>query len=132
MDHLSPAQVEQLQAKLRAEASALQASLAGQADALAAAEAPDPRDIEDAAAEEAGSFRAAQLRERERARLAEVEAALARIDDGDYGVCEDTGEDIPFRRLELEPTARLTVEAQEQREGEAGVDDPHANEPVGY
>lgn len=132
MDHLSDAQVQLLEAKLRAEAATLQASLAEQTDGLAATEAPDPRDIEDAAADEAGRFRETQLRERQRGRLAEVEAALERLDSGDYGICEDTGDEIPFRRLELEPTARLTVEAQEQREVEAGVADPHANEPVGY
>lgn len=132
MDHLSKAQVQLLETKLRSEASTLQASLADQADALAATEAPDPRDTEDAAADEAGRYREGQLRERQRARLAEVEAALERMAEGDYGICEDSGDEIPFRRLELEPTARLTVEAQEQREEEAGVADRHEHEPIGY
>jgi len=54
----------------------------------------------------------------ERARLAEVEAALARMDAGAYGICEETGEPIPFARLRTEPTTRYTVEAQEMLEQE--------------
>lgn len=132
MDHLTEAQLATLRAKLDTEAEQLRARLAEAAEALAATEAPDPQDIEDAAADEAGRFRSTQLRERERRRLAEVEAALARMDDESYGICEDSGDEIPYRRLELEPTTRFTVEAQEQRERERGVADPHADEPVGY
>jgi DnaK suppressor protein len=50
--------------------------------------------------------------------MREVDAALARMDDGSYGVCEETGDPIPFGRLSAEPTARFTVEAQEQLEHE--------------
>ena len=132
MDHLTAAQIATLRAKLEGEAEQLRARLSEAAEALADTPAPDPQDIEDAAAEEAGHFRATQLRERERRRLAEVEAALVRMDEDDYGICEDSGEEIPFRRLELEPTTRFTVEAQEQRERELGVADRHADEPVGY
>lgn len=54
----------------------------------------------------------------ERARLLEVEAALARMDGGTYGICEETGDPIPFARLRTEPTTRYTVEAQEMLEQE--------------
>lgn len=48
--------------------------------------------------------------------LAEIDAALQRIHDGTYGVCEITGKPIPRRRLEAIPWARCTVEAQAELE----------------
>jgi DnaK suppressor protein len=48
--------------------------------------------------------------------LAEVEHALKKIDDGTYGICEDTGEPISHARLEALPYARYTVAALEKRE----------------
>ncbi|HEX5515076.1 MAG TPA: TraR/DksA C4-type zinc finger protein [Gammaproteobacteria bacterium] len=44
--------------------------------------------------------------------LREVDAALKRIAEGTYGICEDTGEPIPYARLKAEPTARRSVAAQ--------------------
>lgn len=132
MDHLTKAQLTTLRAKLEAERAQLFDRLAEEADDLANTPTPEPQDIEDAAAEAAGQFRTLQLREHDRARLADVEAALRRMDDGTYGICEDTDDEIPYRRLELEPTTRFTVAAQEQREREGGVRDPHGREPVGY
>ena len=55
-------------------------------------------------------------RERTRALLGAIEQALTRLDNGSYGYCEDTGEPIPLRRLEAQPTATLTAEAQTARE----------------
>jgi DnaK suppressor protein len=51
-------------------------------------------------------------------RLGEVERALQKIEDGSYGVCEDTGEEIPRGRLEAVPEATRTVEAQQRFEKE--------------
>ncbi len=48
--------------------------------------------------------------------LAQVDAALVRIENGTYGICEDTGEPIGLKRLEAQPTATLSVEALEKRE----------------
>jgi DnaK suppressor protein len=59
-------------------------------------------------------------RERARMLVSEVDQALARIDNGTYGICEDTGEPIGLKRLEAQPTARLSVEAQEAREHRGG------------
>lgn len=53
--------------------------------------------------------------------LRAVDAALKRIAEGTYGICEDTGEPIPYARLKVEPTASRSVEAQaayERRHGE--------------
>jgi DnaK suppressor protein len=51
-------------------------------------------------------------------RLQYVERALQKIEEGTYGVCDDTGEPIPRGRLEAMPEAIYTVEAQQRREGE--------------
>jgi DnaK suppressor protein len=51
-------------------------------------------------------------------RLKEVERALQKIEEGTYGVCEDTGEEIPRGRLEAVPEAIRTVEAQQRFERE--------------
>lgn len=46
----------------------------------------------------------------------EITAALARIDSGEFGYCEDTGDEIGLPRLKANPTARLCIDAQERRE----------------
>jgi DnaK suppressor protein len=51
-------------------------------------------------------------------RLADVDRALQKIEDGNYGICEDTGEPIPKGRLEAVPEAIRTVEAQQRYERE--------------
>jgi RNA polymerase-binding transcription factor len=51
-------------------------------------------------------------------RLQEVERALQKIEEGTYGICDDTGEEIPKGRLEAVPEAIRTVEAQERFERE--------------
>jgi len=62
--------------------------------------------------------RAIELRARDRQRklIAKIDAALARIDDGSYGYCEETGEPIAIKRLEARPIATLSIEAQERHE----------------
>jgi DnaK suppressor protein len=62
--------------------------------------------------------RAIELRARDRQRklIAKIEAALARIDDGTYGFCIETGDPISLRRLDARPIATLSVEAQERHE----------------
>ncbi|MDR3641246.1 MAG: TraR/DksA family transcriptional regulator [Humidesulfovibrio sp.] len=56
------------------------------------------------------------LRRRMEARRGEIEDALARMDTGVYGVCEDCGDDIGMARLLATPTARLCVHCQSERE----------------
>ena len=55
-------------------------------------------------------------RDRERKLLKKVEQALALIDNGEYGWCEETGEPIGIGRLLARPTATLSLEAQQRRE----------------
>ena len=57
-----------------------------------------------------------RTRDRERKLLKKVEQALGRIESGDYGWCEETGEPIGLNRLIARPTANLSLEAQERRE----------------
>ena len=73
-------------------------------------------DLADRASSE--TDRAIELRARDRQRklIAKIDDALARIDDGTYGFCEETGEPIAIKRLEARPIATLSVEAQERHE----------------
>jgi DnaK suppressor protein len=48
--------------------------------------------------------------------IAKIDAALARIEEGTYGYCEETGEPIALKRLDARPIATLSVEAQERHE----------------
>jgi DnaK suppressor protein len=75
--------------------------------------APDPADRATLEEEHALELRA---RDRERKLLKKVEGALVRIENGEYGYCEETGEPIGIQRLLARPTATLTIEAQERRE----------------
>jgi DnaK suppressor protein len=59
-------------------------------------------------------------RERTRMLLGRVDQALARIENGTYGYCEHTGEPIGLKRLEAQPTATLSIEAQERQERSGG------------
>ena len=52
--------------------------------------------------------------------LREIEEAMLRIEDGTFGICEVTGKEINIERLRAVPTARLSVEAQEQMENQRG------------
>ncbi len=74
---------------------------------------PDPADRATLEEEHALELRA---RDRERKLLKKVEAALLRIEEGEYGYCEETGEPIGIPRLLARPTATLSIEAQERRE----------------
>jgi len=73
-------------------------------------------DVADRASSE--TDRAIELRARDRQRklIAKIDAAIARLDDGTYGYCEETGEPISLRRLDARPIATLSIEAQERHE----------------
>jgi len=74
---------------------------------------PDPADRATIEEEHALELR---TRDRERKLLKKVQQSLARIDSGDYGFCEETGEPIGLPRLLARPTATLSLEAQQRRE----------------
>ncbi len=74
---------------------------------------PDPADRATIEEEHALELR---TRDRERKLLKKVQAAIKRIDDDDYGYCEETGDPIGVARLMARPTATLSLEAQQRRE----------------
>lgn len=74
---------------------------------------PDPADRATIEEEHALELR---TRDRERKLLKKVQQALARIESGEYGWCEETGEPIGIPRLLARPTATLSLEAQQRRE----------------
>ena len=78
-----------------------------------AANFPDPNDR---ATQESEFSLELRTRDRERKLIRKIEEALMRIDDGSYGYCLETGEEIGIKRLEARPVATLCVEAQERRE----------------
>ncbi len=78
-----------------------------------AANFPDPNDR--ATQEEEFSLEL-RTRDRERKLIRKIDEALARIEDGSYGYCLETGEPIGVKRLEARPVATLSIEAQERRE----------------
>ena len=78
-----------------------------------AANFPDPNDR---ATQESEFGLELRTRDRERKLLRKIDSALARIDEGSYGFCDETGEEIGLKRLEARPVATLCVEAQERRE----------------
>ncbi len=78
-----------------------------------AANFPDPSDR---ATQESEFGLELRTRDRERKLLRKINSALARIEDGSYGFCEETGEEIGLKRLEARPVATLCLEAQERRE----------------
>tara|TARA_R110002096_G_scaffold8065_1_gene34166 strand:+ start:8955 stop:9818 length:864 start_codon:yes stop_codon:yes gene_type:complete len=78
-----------------------------------AANFPDPNDR---ATQESEFGLELRTRDRERKLLRKIESALSRLDDGSYGYCDETGEEIGLKRLEARPVATLSLEAQERRE----------------
>ena len=74
---------------------------------------PDPNDR---ATQESEFGLELRTRDRERKLLKKISSALVRIEEGDYGYCDETGEEIGLKRLQARPVATLTLEAQERRE----------------
>ncbi len=122
-----PSQLEQLRDLLEQERTRLLAR-AGTGSVHLSAEDLEPADLQDRAREERDRSAELARTRSDRSRLREVEAALLRVEEGRYGLCEETGEVIPFGRLRAEPAARYTVEAQEllEREATLSTDEPGA------
>ncbi len=57
-----------------------------------------------------------RARDRQRKLISKIDSAIRRIENGEYGYCEETGEPISLKRLEARPTATMTLEAQERHE----------------
>jgi DnaK suppressor protein len=73
-------------------------------------------DIADRASEETDRALELRTRDRQRKLVSKIDAALRRIENGDYGYCEVSGEPISLKRLDARPIATMTLEAQEKHE----------------
>lgn len=73
-------------------------------------------DIADRASEETDRALELRTRDRQRKLVAKIDAALRRIDEGEYGYCEMTGDPISLKRLDARPIATMSLEAQERHE----------------
>jgi len=73
-------------------------------------------DVADRASEETDRALELRTRDRQRKLVAKIESALRRIDEGEYGYCDVTGEPISLRRLDARPIATMSLEAQERHE----------------
>ncbi len=73
-------------------------------------------DIADRASEETDRALELRTRDRQRKLVAKIDAALRRIEEGEYGYCEISGEPISLKRLDARPIATMTLEAQERHE----------------
>ena len=73
-------------------------------------------DIADRASEETDRSIELRTRDRERKLVSKIDAALRRIDEGEFGYCTISGEPISLKRLDARPIATMTLEAQERHE----------------
>lgn len=73
-------------------------------------------DLTDRASAETDHALELRTRDRERKLISKINQALHRIDDGEYGYCEETGDQISVKRLDARPIATLSLEAQERHE----------------
>lgn len=112
---MNPRQQQYFREKLLAWKDAIHREAAGtlnqlQIDSLREA------DLTDRASSETDWSIELRTRDRQRKLISKIDAALRRIEEGEYGYCEVTGEPISLARLEARPIATMTVEAQERHE----------------
>ncbi len=114
-EYMNPLQLEYFRQKLLAWKSELLAESMDTLDHLKEENWNEP-DISDRATVETETALELRTRDRYRKLINKIEAALRRIEKGDYGYCEVTGDPIGIKRLEARPIATMTVAAQEEHE----------------
>jgi DnaK suppressor protein len=114
-EFMSPLQVEYFRQKLLLWRSELLADTAETLRSLQEESLLKP-DLTDRASLETDRAIELRTRDRERKLISKIDQALARLDSGTYGYCEETDEPIGIRRLEARPIATLSIEAQERHE----------------
>ena len=113
-DYMNPAQMAFFKAKLQALEKELLKNAGETTEHLRETVlVPDPADRATIEEEHALELR---TRDRERKLLKKISQALTRLEAGEYGYCDETGEPIGLGRLIARPTATLTLEAQQRRE----------------
>lgn len=108
-------QLDYFRRKLKAWKTDLQRASAGTVTDMQI-EVLNAPDLLDRATSESDRSIELRARDRQRKLINKIDQALARISDGSYGYCDDTGEPIGLRRLEARPVATLSLEAQERHE----------------
>jgi DnaK suppressor protein len=73
-------------------------------------------DVADRASEETDRALELRTRDRQRKLVSKIDAALRRIEEGEYGYCEETGDPISLKRLDARPIAQMSLAAQERHE----------------
>jgi len=106
---------------LRTRRDALRKALDGDLSLLRELSAQSSGDVVDAALDAAQDELSSQLAEVESRELARIEHALKRMSEGDYGVCENCGCNIPMARLEALPYATACIKCQREAELNDGV-----------
>ena len=112
---MNPRQLEYFRNKLLAWKDAIYREAAGTLSHLQT-ESLREADLTDRASSETDWSIELRTRDRQRKLIAKIDAAMRRIEEGEYGYCEVTGEPISLARLEARPIATMTVEAQEAHE----------------
>jgi DnaK suppressor protein len=114
-EFLNPRQLEYFRRRLVKTRADLLSELEGIQQAAAAAGSPEGDQTDQASAETEREFETLN-RDRVKLLLRQTELALARLDNGTFGYCLDTGEPIGLKRLVAQPATSLSLEAQEKRE----------------
>lgn len=114
-DYMSPMQLEYFKQKLHSWREELLDESRETLDHLKE-ENWNESDLNDRASVETETTIELRTRDRYRKLIDKIESAIKRIDKGEYGYCEETGEKIGLRRLEARPVATLCIEAQERHE----------------
>lgn len=114
-EYMSPRQLEYFRRKLLAWRAELLQESEDTISHLKEENWQEP-DINDRATLETDAALELRTRDRYRKLVNKIDSALSRVDDGSYGYCTDTGEEIGLSRLQARPIATLTIEAQEKHE----------------
>ena len=114
-DFMNPKQLEYFRRKLLAWKEDILRESAETLQTLQSESLREP-DIADRASSETDWSIELRTRDRQRKLISKIDAALERIDSGEYGYCEVTGDPISLSRLDARPIATMTVEAQERHE----------------
>ena len=117
---MNPRQLDSFREKLLAWKDAIYREAAGTLSQLQS-ESLREADLTDRASSETDWSIELRTRDRQRKLISKIDAAMRRIEDGEYGYCEVTGEPISLARLEARPIATMTVEAQERHERQEKV-----------
>jgi DnaK suppressor protein len=117
---MNPRQTEYFRAKLASWKESILREARGTLAQLQTDSLREP-DVTDRASSETDWSIELRTRDRQRKLISKIDAALRRIDEGEYGYCEVSGEPISLARLEARPIATMTVEAQENHERQEKV-----------